>query len=65
MRFENQNAIVTGAKRGIGHAIALRLAAEVLRRIQRLKELSENVGRNIQEALAFEVAFLEVFTCSK
>src|ERR1043166_5772020 len=28
MRFENQNAIVTGAGRGIGHAIAMRLAAE-------------------------------------
>ena len=28
MRFQNQNAIVTGAGRGIGHAIALRLASE-------------------------------------
>jgi DNA polymerase III subunit delta' len=35
--------------------------AEVLRRIQRLEELRDNLGRNIQEALAFEVAFLEVF----
>jgi len=34
---------------------------EVLRRIQRLEELRDNLGRNIQEALAFEVAFLEVF----
>src|ERR1700675_870860 len=28
MRFENQNAIVTGAGRGIGHAIAVRFASE-------------------------------------
>src|SRR5947199_8553245 len=28
MRFENQVAIVTGAGRGIGHAITLRLASE-------------------------------------
>jgi DNA polymerase-3 subunit delta' len=35
--------------------------SEVLRRIQRLEELRDHLGRNIQEALAFEVAFLEVF----
>src|SRR5437588_4210901 len=34
---------------------------EVLRRIQRLEQMRDNLGRNIQEALAFEVAFLEVF----
>ena len=34
---------------------------DVLRRIQRLEELRDNLGRNIQEALGFEVAFLEVF----
>jgi len=34
---------------------------DVLRRIQRLEELRDNLGRNIQEALAFEVASLEVF----
>src|SRR3954467_205001 len=28
MRFENQVAVVTGSGRGIGHAIALRLASE-------------------------------------
>jgi DNA polymerase-3 subunit delta' len=36
-------------------------ASDVLRRIQRLEGLRDNLGRNIQEALAFEVAFLEVF----
>jgi DNA polymerase-3 subunit delta' len=36
-------------------------ASDVLRRIQRLEELRDNLGRNIQEALAFEVAFLDVF----
>jgi len=34
---------------------------EVLRRIQRLEKLRDQLGRNIQEALAFEVAFLQVF----
>ena len=34
---------------------------DVLRRIQRLEELRDHLGRNIQEALAFEVAFLQVF----
>ena len=36
-------------------------ATEVLRRIQRLEQLRDNLGRNIQESLAFEVAFLEIF----
>jgi len=43
-------------------ALAERFAApDVLRRIACLEELRDNLGRNIQEALAFEVAFLEVF----
>src|SRR5438309_1341749 len=42
-------------------ALAERFSApEVLRRIQRLEELRDNLNRNIQEALAFEVAFLQV-----
>ena len=50
-----------GAKKEIA-ALAERFnATEVLRRIQRLEELRDNLGRNIQEALAFEVAFLELF----
>jgi len=36
--------------------------AEILRRIRRLEEMRDHLGRNIQEALAIEVAFLTVFT---
>jgi len=43
-------------------AVAKRFTTtEVLRRIRRLEELRENLGRNIQEALAVEVAFLKIF----
>jgi DNA polymerase-3 subunit delta' len=44
-------------------ALASRLkTSEILRRIRRLEELRDHLGRNIQEALAVEVAFLSVFT---
>ena len=44
-------------------ALARRLStAEILRRIRRLEEMRDHLGRNIQEALAIEVAFLSVFT---
>ena len=43
-------------------AVAKRFGTpEVLRRIRRLEELRDHLGRNIQEALAIEVAFLEIF----
>ena len=43
-------------------AIASRLStAECLQRIRRVEELRDQLGRNIQEALAVEVAFLSVF----
>ena len=43
--------------------LATRLKApEILRRIRRLEEMRDHLGRNIQEALAVEVAFLSVFT---
>jgi DNA polymerase-3 subunit delta' len=35
--------------------------SEVLRRIRRLEELRDHLGRNIQETLAIEVAFLRIF----
>src|SRR5437588_4975110 len=36
-------------------------ASEVLRKIRRLEELRDQLGRNIQEALAIEVTFLGIF----
>jgi DNA polymerase-3 subunit delta' len=38
--------------------------AEILRRIRSLEELRDHLGRNIQEGLAIEVAFLGIFTTS-
>lgn len=35
--------------------------AEILKRIRRLEEMRDHLGRNIQETLAIEVAFLRVF----
>jgi DNA polymerase III subunit delta' len=44
-------------------ALAAQLkTSDILRRIRRLEEMRDHLGRNIQEALAVEVAFLSVFT---
>ena len=48
MRFENQAAIVTGAGRGIGHAIAVRLASEGAR-IACVSRSKENAKRTADE----------------
>src|SRR5947209_3911937 len=48
MRFENQNAIVTGAGRGIGQAIALRLATEGAR-VACVSRTEENAKRIADE----------------
>lgn len=43
-------------------AIAAKLSTpEILKRVRRVEELRDQFGRNIQEALAIEVAFLSVF----
>ena len=43
-------------------AVASRFSVpQILRRIRRLEEMRDQLGRNIQEALALEVAFLRVF----
>ena len=43
-------------------AVATRLkVSDILRRIRRLEEMRDHLDRNIQEALAIEVAFLKVF----
>jgi len=49
MRFENQVAIVTGAGRGIGQAIALRLAKEGARVacVSRTEASAENIAKQI------------------
>jgi 3-oxoacyl-[acyl-carrier protein] reductase len=48
MRFENQTAIVTGAGRGIGHAIAVRLASEGAR-VACVSRSEENAKRTSDE----------------
>src|ERR1700726_1320387 len=48
MRFENQTAIVTGAGRGIGHAIAVRLAREGAR-VACVSRSEENARRTADE----------------
>ncbi|MGZ5020615.1 MAG: hypothetical protein ACXWAV_09310 [Chthoniobacterales bacterium] len=56
----NGNEIAAAAKQT--RAVAKRLTTnECLKRIRRVEELRDQLGRNIQEALAIEVAFLSIF----
>jgi DNA polymerase-3 subunit delta' len=55
-RFELPDAIADT------RATAARLATpEIVQRVRRVEELRDQLGRNIQEALALEVAFLTIF----
>lgn len=55
-RFELPDAI------GETRATAARLTTpEILQRVRRVEELRDQLGRNIQEVLALEVAFLSIF----
>lgn len=53
---------IPNAKRETEGLAARLKTPEILRRIRRLEELRDHLGRNIQEALAVELAFLSVFT---
>src|SRR6266576_152722 len=48
-------------KKETNSVVARFSSAEILRRIRRLEELRDHLNRNIQEALAIEVAFLKIF----
>ena len=59
-RVERRN--LPNAGKETGELASRFTTAEILRRIQRLEELRDHLSRNIQEALAIEVAFLAIFT---
>jgi DNA polymerase-3 subunit delta' len=59
-RVERRN--LPNAGKETGELASRFTTAEILRRIQRLEELRDHLSRNIQEALAIEVAFLTIFT---
>ena len=52
---------IPSAKQETGAMAAKLTTPECLKRIRRIEELRDQLGRNIQEALAIEVAFLSAF----
>ena len=50
-----------GAAQDVAALAAALSSGDVLRRLAAIDDLRENIDRNIQEALALEVAFLRVF----
>ena len=60
MRFENQVAIVTGAGRGIGHAIAVRLASEGAR-IASVSRSEANAQRTADEINSARADFARAY----
>ena len=60
MRFANQVAIVTGAGRGIGHAIALRLAAEGCR-VAVVSRTEQNASKTAEEINAKHMGLAQAY----
>jgi DNA polymerase-3 subunit delta' len=52
---------LSGLEKETGEVAARFSAAEILKRIRRLEQMRDHLGRNIQETLALEVAFLGIF----
>src|SRR6266404_2931601 len=59
-RVERRN--LPNAGKETGELASRFTTAEILRRLQRLEVLRDHLSRNVQEALAIEVAFLAIFT---
>ena len=60
-RFENQVAVITGAGRGIGHAIALRLASEGAR-VASVSRTETNAQKTAQEINASRADAAKAYT---